>query len=103
MLLRYFAGWKHKGEVETHSLPQDIVEITGQKSCPFGDGVLCLSDAMLACETCEELFTPNAPHISLSLAGVEIISNGSGSHHQLRKLDTRIDLIRGATAKVWWL
>lgn len=41
-----------------------------------------------------------APHISLALAGVEIISNGSGSHHQLRKLDTRLDLIRGATSKV---
>ena len=53
-----------------------------------------------AAETCEELFTPQAPHIALALAGVEIISNGSGSHHQLRKLDTRLDLIRGATAKV---
>lgn len=31
--------------------------------------------------------------------GVEIIGNGSASHHQLRKLDTRIDLIVGATAK----
>jgi hypothetical protein len=41
-----------------------------------------------------------APHISLALAGVEIISNGSGSHHQLRKLDQRLNLIRGATAKV---
>lgn len=42
---------------------------------------------------------PQAPHISLALAGVEIISNGSGSHHQLRKLDTRLDLITSATAK----
>jgi hypothetical protein len=42
---------------------------------------------------------PQAPHISLALAGVEIISNGSGSHHQLRKLDTRLDLICSATAK----
>ena len=42
---------------------------------------------MLAAETCEELFTPQAPHIGLALAGVEIISNGSGSHHQLRKLN----------------
>jgi hypothetical protein len=40
-----------------------------------------------------------APHISLALAGIEIISNGSGSHHQLRKLDTRLDLICSATAK----
>jgi NAD+ synthase (glutamine-hydrolysing) len=29
---------------------------------------------------------------------VEIFSNGSGSHHQLRKLNTRVDLIRGATS-----
>jgi len=47
----------------------------------------------------QELFTPNAPHIKLSLAGVEIIANGSGSHHQLRKLDKRIDLVKGATSK----
>ena len=32
-------------------------------------------------------------------AGVEIIANGSGSHHQLRKLDTRLQLMRSATAK----
>jgi hypothetical protein len=41
---------------------------------------------VLAAETCEELFTPAASHIGLALSGVEIISNGSGSHHQLRKL-----------------
>jgi hypothetical protein len=31
--------------------------------------------------------------------GAEIIGNGSGSHHQLRKLDKRISLIRDATEK----
>lgn len=30
---------------------------------------------------------------------MEIISNGSGSHHQLRKLHERLQLIKGATAK----
>ena len=35
----------------------------------------------------------------MSLDGVEIIANGSGSHHQLRKLDKRIDLVGSATAK----
>lgn len=95
----YFAAWKHKGVTEPHVLPAELVALSGQVSCPFGDGVLLLRDALLASETCEELFTPDAPHIALALAGVEIISNGSGSHHQLRKLDTRLDLIRGATAK----
>ena len=32
-------------------------------------------------------------------SGAQIITNGSGSHHNLRKLNTRVDLIRGATAK----
>lgn len=55
---------------------------------------LCFRDAVLAAETCEELFTPHAPHIGLALAGVEVVSNGSGSHHQLRKLN-QAGLLRG--------
>jgi NAD+ synthase (glutamine-hydrolysing) len=35
----------------------------------------------------------------MSLNGCEIIGNGSGSHHQLRKLDKRIDLVAGACSK----
>jgi NAD+ synthase (glutamine-hydrolysing) len=31
--------------------------------------------------------------------GVEIVTNGSGSHHQLRKLDQRLELMKAATAK----
>lgn len=96
---RYFSAWKHRGQLEDHPLPPDVRAVAQQASCPFGDGALRCADALLAAETCEELFTPQAPHISLALAGVEIISNGSGSHHQLRKLDTRLDLIRSATAK----
>lgn len=52
--------------------------------------VLMLNDATLGCETCEELFTPQASHIDLALNGVDIISNGSGSHHQLRWLHNLI-------------
>lgn len=37
----------------------------------------------------------------MSLDGVEIISNGSGSHHELRKGFVRTDLIKSATAKVY--
>jgi NAD+ synthase (glutamine-hydrolysing) len=35
----------------------------------------------------------------MSLDGVEIFTNGSGSHHELRKLYTRVDLIKSATGK----
>ena len=31
---------------------------------------------------------------------MEIFTNSSGSHHELRKLHTRVDLIKEATAKV---
>ena len=48
----------------------------------------------------KKLFTPDSPHIDLGLNGVEIFSNGSGSHHELRKLHQRVDLIRMATKKV---
>ena len=96
---RYFATWKHRRQVEDHPLPRAIQALTGQASCPFGDAALRFADAVLAAETCEELFTPQAPHIDLALAGVEIITNGSGSHHQLRKLNQRMDLMLGATAK----
>lgn len=41
---------------------------------------------------------PVAPHSRLALAGVEVFSNGSGSHHALRKLHVRLDLLRAATA-----
>ncbi|KAJ1945699.1 glutamine-dependent NAD(+) synthetase, partial [Linderina macrospora] len=48
---------------------------------------------------CEELFTPESPHIPMSLDGAEIIINSSGSHHELRKLHRRVELIKEATMK----
>ena len=36
----------------------------------------------------------------MGLDGVEIFTNGSGSHHELRKAHTRVDLVKSATAKV---
>ena len=71
-----------------------------QSSVPFGDAVVMTQDTTLGCELCEELFTSNSPHISLALNGVEIITNSSASHFQLRKLHTRVDLIQSATSKV---
>lgn len=57
-------------------------------------------DTVIGVETCEELFTPDSPHIGMGLDGVEIFTNSSASHHELRKLDRRIDLIKEATLKV---
>ncbi len=96
---RWFAAWQRRRTLEEHYLPRMIREITGQDTVPFGDAAIATRDTALAPETCEELFAPNSPHIYLGLDGVEIFANGSGSHHELRKLDTRIQLIQNATSK----
>lgn len=41
-------------------------------------------------------FSPNINHV---LTGVDIMTNASGSHHTLRKLNTRISLMQSTTAK----
>jgi NAD+ synthase (glutamine-hydrolysing) len=43
---------------------------------------------------------PLSPHIAMGLDGVEIFTNSSGSHHELRKLNTRIELMKEATQKL---
>eukprot|EP00249_Psilotum_nudum_P015514 c25368_g1_i1 orf=97-2295(+) len=97
--LRWFSAWKHHHELENYHLPGIIGAAISQTMVPFGDGYLQFFDTTLATETCEELFTPFPPHITLALNGVEIFANGSGSHHQLRKLNTRMELFRSATHK----
>ncbi|KAJ5461486.1 Glutamine-dependent NAD(+) synthetase [Penicillium daleae] len=94
---RHFTPWQRPQETEDYYLEQIAGKITGQYKVPFGDAVISTRDTCLGLETCEELFTPNGPHIPYGLAGVEIISNSSGSHHELRKLDTRLNLITQAT------
>ena len=73
----------------TESLPRALTGFnSGSRTlgrvCRAVDAALSFTDTTLAAETCEELFTPRAPHITLALNGIEIITNGSGSHHQLR-------------------
>lgn len=96
---RWFAAWPHPRTVEEHALPRLIRAITGQETVPFGDAAIATRDTVLASETCEEMFAVASPHTYLGLNGVEILANGSGSHHELRKLHRRIDLILNATAK----
>ncbi|CAI5995098.1 unnamed protein product [Closterium sp. NIES-64] len=95
---RWFATWKRLGVVESVRLPAVVTAACeGQREVPIGDGVLDLLDR--GGETCEELFTPLAPHIRAALAGAEVVGNGSGSHHELRKLGTRVGLVQSATSK----
>ncbi len=97
--MRYFTPWEKKRVVEDHLLPPELQELTGQTGVPFGDAILKTLDTSIGTESCEELFTPDSPHVHMGLNGVEIVCNSSGSHHQLRKLDIRMNLILEATAK----
>ena len=96
---RYFSTWKHKDTLAEFTLPECLQKVTNQFSVPFGYGVLKTAETLMASEICEELWTPDCPNVELALAGVEIFTNGSGSHHQLRKLDSRLALMKSATSK----
>ena len=97
--MRYFSPWP-RGRVDDYVLPDVIEQLPPKQGrCRIGEVAFETVDGSFASETCEELWTPNSPHSLYSLAGIEIILNSSGSHHELRKLDTRINLITEATAK----
>lgn len=97
--MRYFTAWNRPKYYEEFQLPKGIQEITNQTKVTIGDCIIETLETRLGAETCEELFTPQSPHISMALDGVEIFTNSSGSHHELRKLDTRLELIMEATKK----
>lgn len=97
--MRYFTPWNRPKYYESFQLPKPVREVIGQTNVKIGDCVLQTAETRLGAETCEELFTPNSPHIAMALDGVEIFTNSSGSHHELRKLDTRLELICEATRK----
>ncbi|EIN09648.1 glutamine-dependent NAD(+) synthetase with GAT domain-containing protein [Punctularia strigosozonata HHB-11173 SS5] len=98
--LRYFTPWQKHRQTEDHYLPRMLQKVTGQIKVPFGDAVVSTTDTCIGVELCEELFTPASPHILMGLDGVEIFTNSSGSHHELRKLHTRVELIKEATQKL---
>jgi len=98
---RFFSSWKSFDKLDKYVLP-DVLSIHAkdkQKTCDFGFGILKLNDCSVAEEICEELWSPDSPHIPLYLSGVDIICNSSGSHTQLRKLSSRLDLITNATKR----
>ncbi|XP_069581843.1 glutamine-dependent NAD(+) synthetase-like [Brachyistius frenatus] len=97
--LRWFSPWRQRRQVEEYFLPRMIQEVTGQDTVPFGDCVLSTKDTCIGTEICAELWSPSSPHVQMGLDGVEIFTNSSASHHELRKAEQRLDLIRSATTK----
>lgn len=96
---RWFTAWRKLRQVEDHYIPRMISRITGQVTVPFGDAVIATRDTCIGYEICEELWNPESSHIPLSLDGVEIIVNGSGSYTEIRKGYVCRDLIVSATAR----
>ncbi|KAJ3127900.1 glutamine-dependent NAD(+) synthetase [Nowakowskiella sp. JEL0407] len=96
---RWFSPWLKIRETEDFFLPRIVRDVTGQDTVPIGDAVIATLDTVIGTEMCEELFTPNSPHIQMALDGVEIFANPSGSHHEFKKLHKRVELLTGATAK----
>lgn len=99
---RWFTGWPKSRiqNIEDCILPDNIQEITEQRYAKFGVAIIeCFDGVTIASEICEELFTPESPNIMLGLEGVDIITNGSGSHFQLGKRERRHQLIGEATKK----
>lgn len=98
---RWFRPWPCDRPLEQFRLPSFVSKhCRSGTTVPIGHAIVELSDGTtIGCETCEELWTPQASHISLALSGVQIIGNGSASHHVLRKLHTRLELLQSATRK----
>ncbi|WFD02835.1 NAD(+) synthase (glutamine-hydrolyzing) [Malassezia obtusa] len=97
--MRWFTPWMRPHVVEEYRLPLCIKEQTHQTKVSFGDALICTNDTVIGVELCEELFTSASPHIVQGLHGAEIVLNSSGSHHELRKLHRRVELIKEATLK----
>ncbi|XP_063823288.1 glutamine-dependent NAD(+) synthetase isoform X1 [Ostrinia nubilalis] len=96
---RWFSCWTKERQIEDYYLPRMITAITNQTTVPIGDAVIATKDTCIGYEICEELWNPQSRHIPLSLDGVEIIANGSGSYMELRKAYVTVDLVKSATFK----
>lgn len=86
-------------QTEEYHLPRMISAVTGQSVVAFGDAVISTRDTCIGYEICEELWNPQSSHIAMSLDGVEIIANSSGSYTELRKAYVTVDLVKSATFK----
>ncbi|KAF7987262.1 hypothetical protein HCN44_003024 [Aphidius gifuensis] len=96
---RWFSAWTKEKTVEDYLLPDIITQITNQRFVQIGDAVITTRDTCIGFEICEELWHPSSNNIPMSLDGVEIITNASGSIFTVRKSYIIADLINAATQK----
>lgn len=111
---RFFTNWKFQdtptsssndphnttNKLEKYYLSEKLKHATKhhqQIFAPFGFAYLQLKNCKLASEICEELWLNKPIHKYLFNSGVEIITNGSGSHFEEFKTQKRYELIKNAT------
>lgn len=105
LILLFFVRFLHfhlqtkRFQTEEFFLPRMISRKINQETCPIGDAVIATHDTCLGHEVCEELWNVKSTHIEMSLSGVEIIVNSSGSYMQLRKAHVITDLVKHASFK----
>ena len=95
---RYFTPWSSIYKTEVFWLPAEIAGITGEKTTTIGCAIIESMDGKIWPEICEELWSPNSPNIIGGLGGAHIFANSSGSHHELRKLKRRVELMSNASS-----
>lgn len=95
---RWFTKWDTSRGILKFVLPKEL-QFAGQIHAPFGEAILRFGRIDVGVTKCEELFCDSPSHIPLVLFGCHILLNSSGSHHSLRKLEERADLIKGAMSK----
>uniref|UniRef100_A0AC34R402 Glutamine-dependent NAD(+) synthetase n=1 Tax=Panagrolaimus sp. JU765 TaxID=591449 RepID=A0AC34R402_9BILA len=96
---RYFKSWKFGTNLEKIDLRQFGID---QENVFFGHGIVKTKDNVkIAIEICEELWAAKSPSVLWALQGVDIICNGSGSHHVLGKSAKRISqLVQDLSSKL---
>lgn len=59
--MRYFTPWMRPTEWEDFHLPRALQKIQGSTHVLFGDCVVSTPDSCFGAETCEEMWSPEAP------------------------------------------
>lgn len=62
---RWFLPWSKPRQTEDYHLPRMLSKLQGATHVPFGDALISTPDTCFGAETCEELWSPNAPHINM--------------------------------------
>mmetsp|Transcript_32491 Transcript_32491/g.56170 ORF Transcript_32491/g.56170 Transcript_32491/m.56170 type:complete len:702 (-) Transcript_32491:49-2154(-) len=97
---RWFKPWTNGNILLDYVLPEEITRLTGQTTVPFGVALLrSVEGFLIGLENCEELWSPNNLSTRMYLQGAHVVLNPSGSHFTMRKLSTRVSLIKSATVK----